>query len=165
MKRTFFYTMLCVVILGLTSCQQHVLTEEEAQSAVLNGEQERLPLVLQSMSDVESITIDSMRIHVKDEPMSGFLYTTWTYNVTISYYPQKVEKRGKSIIVPINDIRQSQSHDGYVEWRSSWDEAHKVIRDDIFNSIKETRKEKIEKNQNDINSVMGDVDNIINDIH
>ncbi|MBR2261067.1 MAG: hypothetical protein IJ916_05135 [Paludibacteraceae bacterium] len=165
MKRTFFYTMLCVVILGLTSCQQHVLTEEEAQSAVLNGEQERLPLVLQSMSDVESITIDSMRIHVKDEPMSGFLYTTWTYNVTISYYPQKVEKRGKSIIVPINDIRQSQSHDGYVEWRSSWDEAHKVIRDDIFNSINETRKEKIEKIQNDINSVMGDVDNIINDIH
>lgn len=165
MKRTFFYTMLCVVILGLTSCQQHVLTEEEAQSAVLNGEQERLPLVLQSMSDVESITIDSMRIHVKDEPMSGFLYTTWTYNVTISYYPQKVEKRGKSIIVPVNDIRQSQSHDGYVEWRSSWDEAHKVIRDDIFNSIKETRKEKIEKIQNDINSVMGDVDNIINDIH
>ncbi len=165
MKRTFFYTMLCVVILGLTSCQQHVLTEEEAQSAVLNGEQERLPLVLQSMSDVESITIDSMRIHVKDEPMSGFLYTTWTYNVTISYYPQKVEKREKSIIVPINDIRQSQSHDGYVEWRSSWDEAHKVIRDDIFNSIKETRKKKIEKIQNDINSVMGDVDNIINDIH
>lgn len=165
MKRTFFYTMLCVVILGLTSCQQHVLTEEEAQSAVLNGEQERLPLVLQSMSDVESITIDSMRIHVKDEPMSGFLYTTWTYNVTISYYPQKVEKRGKSIIVPINDIRQSQSHDGYVEWKSSWDDAHKVIRDDIFNSIKETRKEKIEKIQNDINSVMGDVDNIINDIH
>ncbi|MBP5423541.1 MAG: hypothetical protein J6Y78_13995 [Paludibacteraceae bacterium] len=165
MKRTFFYTMLCVVILGLTSCQQHVLTEEEAQSAVLNGEQERLPLVLQSMSDVESITIDSMRIHVKDEPMSGFLYTTWTYNVTISYYPQKVEKREKSIIVPVNDIRQSQSHDGYVEWRSSWDEAHKVIRDDIFNSINEIRKEEIEKIQNDINSVMGDVDNIINDIH
>ncbi len=165
MKRTFFYTMLCVVILGLTSCQQHVLTEEEARSTVFNGEQEQLPLVIQKFSDVESITIDSLRIHVKDEPMSGFLYTTWTYNVTISYYPQKVEKREKSIIVPVNDIRQSQSHDGYVEWRSSWDEAHKVIRDDIFNSIIETREEKIEKIQNDINSVMGDVDNIINDIH
>ena len=67
--------------------------------------------------------------------------------------------------MPVNDIRQSQSHDGYVEWRSSWDEAHKVIRDDIFNSINEIRKEEIEKIQNDINSVMGDVDNIINDIH
>lgn len=165
MKRNFLYAVFCTMILGFTSCQQHVLTEEEARSAVFNGEQEQLPLVLQQFSDVESITIDSLHIHVKDEPMSGFLYTTWTYNVTISYYPQKVEKRGKSIIVPINDICQSQSHDGYVEWRSSWDEAHKVIRDDIFNSINEIRKEEIEKIQNDINSVMGDVDNIINDIH
>lgn len=154
MKRTFFYTMLCVVILGLTSCQQHVLTEEEARSAVFNGEQERLPLVLQSMSDVESITIDSMRIHVKDEPMNGFLYTTWTYNIIISYYPRKVENKKKNIIVLVDSIRQSQSHDGYVEWRSRWDEAYKVIRN-----------EELKKIQNDINCVIGNVNNIIDDIH
>jgi len=35
-----------------------------------------LPLVIQKMEDVESIVIDSLRIRVKDEPMSGFLYTT-----------------------------------------------------------------------------------------
>lgn len=145
--------MLCAVILGLTSCLQYVLTKEEAQSAVLNGEQKRLPLVLQSMSDVESITIDSMRIHVKDEPMSGFLYTTWTYNFIVSYYPQKVEKREKSIIVPVNDIRQSRSHDGYVEWKSSWDEAYKVIRDDIYNSIKEIREKKMEKIEKEMEKI------------
>ncbi len=165
MKRTIFYTMLCIVIVGLTSCQQHVLTEEEAKSAVFNGEQERLPFVIQQLSDVESIKIDSMRIHVKDEPMSGFLYTTWTYNVTTSYYPQKnVQKREKSIIVPINNIRQSESHEGYIEWQSDWDDAYNAIRSDILNSINETSNESIEKNISEIDNIMGEVDNLIKDI-
>jgi hypothetical protein len=133
MKRTFFYTMLCVVILGLTSCQQHVLTEEEAQNAVLNGEQEQLPLTLQQMSDVKSITIDSIRIHVKNEPMSGFLYTTWKYCVVTSYFPKKVQEREKCVIVPVSNIQQSKSHEGYIEWRSNWDEAYSAIRKEMLN--------------------------------
>lgn len=124
--KKLFYFVLCTIVLG--SCGGHVLTEEEAKKAVLEGERDRLPLVIQKMEDVESIVIDSLRIRVKDEPMSGFLYTTWKYNVTTSYYPRRiVEKREKSIIVSVDSIRQSRSHDGYVEWMTDWGEAYRVI--------------------------------------
>ena len=124
--KKLFYFVLCTIVLG--SCGGHVLTEEEAKKAVLEGERDRLPLVIQKMEDVATIVRDSLRIRVKDEPMSGFLYTPWKYNVTTSYYPRRiVEKREKSIIVSVDSIRQSRSHDGYVEWMTDWGEAYRVI--------------------------------------
>ena len=82
MRRILKYLVLSAVLYVFVSCEKQVLTEEEAQRAVIDGERDHLPLILQKMSDVESITIDSLRIHVKDEPMSGFLYTTWEYTPT-----------------------------------------------------------------------------------
>lgn len=78
-KRFFYYLVLSTILFSVVSCDKQVLTEEEAQRAVIEGEREHLPLILQKMSNVDSITIDSLHIHVKKEPMSGFLYTTWEY--------------------------------------------------------------------------------------
>ena len=132
MKIKCFYLIVGVVVLLLASCGR-TITEEEAKKVVLDGENDRLPLVVQSLSDVESIIIDSMRIRVKDEPMSGYIYTTWEYTVTTSYYPKKrVEKRKKNIIVEVDSIRQSEGHQGYIEWLTRWDEAYKVIIFDMY---------------------------------
>ena len=129
----------------LSSCA-HKLTKEEAINAVLSAEQDRLPLLIQKMSDVESITIDSMRIRIEDEPMSGYLYTTWNYIVKYTKYPTYAEiwkgnyspkeieeQREKQIIVSVDNIHQSKERKGYVEWETDWSSAYGVVLHDKLN--------------------------------
>ena len=69
-----------VMMLGLTACGDQ-LTPEQAEEAVLQGERDRLPLLKQEMAYFASdITIDSMHITIAEEPMQGYLYTTWISN-------------------------------------------------------------------------------------
>lgn len=131
-KRFFYYFVLSTILFSVVSCNKQVLTEEEAQRAVIEGEREHLPLILQKMSDVESITIDSLRIHVKDEPMSGFLYTTWEYTPTSFLALHRGKKRIKNIIVSVDSIRQSKTHEGYIEWQSNWKDAYEVVLKDML---------------------------------
>lgn len=131
-KRFFYYLVLSTILFSVVSCNKQVLTEEEAQRAVIEGEREHLPLILQKMSDVESITIDSFRIHVKDEPMSGFLYTTWEYTPTSFLALHRGKKRIKNIIVSVDSIRQSKTHEGYIEWQSNWKDAYEVVLKDML---------------------------------
>ena len=132
MRRIFKYLVLSDVLYVFVSCEKQVLTEEEAQRAVIDGERDHLPLILQKMSDVESITIDSLRIHVKDEPMSGFLYTTWEYTPTSFLALHRGKKRIKNIIVSVDSIRQSKTHEGYIEWQSNWKDAYEVVLKDML---------------------------------
>lgn len=76
MKKYIFFLSVFFV---LASCSSK-LKPEDAQQIVLNGERENLPLMIQTMSTmgVDDITIDSLVLIVRDEPMSGLLYTTWT---------------------------------------------------------------------------------------
>ncbi|MBQ8020815.1 MAG: hypothetical protein IJ263_10505 [Paludibacteraceae bacterium] len=132
MRRILKYLVLSAVLYVFVSCEKQVLTEEEAQRAVIDGERDHLPLILQKMSDVESITIDSLRIHVKDEPMSGFLYTTWEYTPTSFLALNRGKKRIKNIIVSVDSIRQSKTHEGYIEWQSNWKDAYEVVLKDML---------------------------------
>ena len=132
MRRILKYLVLSAVLYVFVSCEKQVLTEEEAQRAVIDGERDHLPLILQKMSDVESITIDSLRIHVKDEPMSGFLYTTWEYTPTSFLALHGGKKRIKNIIVSVDSIRQSKTHEGYIEWQSNWKDAYEVVLKDML---------------------------------
>lgn len=132
MRRIFKYLVLSAVLYVFVSCEKQVLTEEEAQRAVIDGERDHLPLILQKMSDVESITIDSLRIRVKDEPMSGFLYTTWEYTPTSFLALHRGKKRIKNIIVSVDSIRQSKTHEGYIEWQSNWKDAYEVVLKDML---------------------------------
>ena len=132
MRRILKYLVLSAVLYVFVSCEKQVLTEEEAQRAVIDGERDHLPLILQKMSDVESITIDSLRIHVKDEPMSGFLYTTWEYTPTSFLALHRGKKIIKNIIVSVDSIRQSKTHEGYIEWQSNWKDAYEVVLKDML---------------------------------
>lgn len=132
MRRILKYLVLSTVLYVFVSCEKQVLTEEEAQRAVIDGERDHLPLILQKMSDVESITIDSLRIHVKDEPMSGFLYTTWEYTPSSFLALHRGKKRIKNIIVSVDSIRQSKTHEGYIEWQSNWKDAYEVVLKDML---------------------------------
>lgn len=132
MRRILKYLVLSAVLYVFVSCEKQVLTEEEAQRAVIDGERDHLPLILQKMSDVESITIDSLRIHVKDEPMSGFLYTTWEYTPSSFLALNRGKKRIKNIIVSVDSIRQSKTHEGYIEWQSNWKDAYEVVLKDML---------------------------------
>ena len=118
---------------------------EEAEAAVVSGENDHIPLLVQKMSDVESIVIDSIRIRIVDEPMSGYLYTTWKYVVRKTIYPtvnemmkgiyesRKVEEtREKQVIVEVSDIRQCKEQKGYIEWQTGWADAYKVILNDQY---------------------------------
>ena len=132
MRRILKYLVLSAVLYVFVSCEKQVLTEEEALRAVIDGERDHLPLILQKMSDVESITIDSLRIHVKDEPMSGFLYTTWEYTPSSFLALNRGKKRIKNIIVSVDSIRQSKTHEGYIEWQSNWKDAYEVVLKDML---------------------------------
>lgn len=132
MRRILKYLVLSAVLYVFVSCEKQVLTEEEAQRAVIDGERDHLPLILQKMSDVESITIDSLRIHVKDEPMNGFLYTTWEYTPSSFLALHRGKKRIKNIIVSVDSIRQSKTHEGYIEWQSNWKDAYEVVLKDML---------------------------------
>ena len=112
MKKLFF--LLIPVLMGLTACSNK-LTVEQAEAAVMKGEKDRLPLLLQNMVVVEDITIDSIHLNITEEPMHGYLYTTW-----------KAGKDCTPIIVEVDSIHSSQTRKGYVEWQIRWDNATKA---------------------------------------
>ena len=109
MKRIVLLLTLPVIIM-CTSCNR--LTPEKARSAVMAGEMDRIPLIKQQLIFIDDITIDSMRITVDQEPMAGYLYTTWI---------DDGEK--EPIIISVSDIKKGQTNKGYVEWSSNWEAA------------------------------------------
>lgn len=110
MKRVFLF-LLPVMILGLTACGNK-FTAEQAEAAVLQGERDRLPLLIQSLPFVDDITIDSIHMTITEEPMQGYMYTTW-----------KKDDNEQSIIVQVDSVRQDATRKGYIQWQSSWDNA------------------------------------------
>lgn len=143
MKKGLLFVF-AVLFVGFTSCG-HKLTVEEAEAAVLHGENDNLPLLVQKLSDVESIVIDSIHIRIVDEPMRGYLYTTWKYVVKKTIYPtfsemmnghyesrEAVDEREKQLIVAVDSIRQSKEHKGYIEWQTGWAEAYRVVLNDMY---------------------------------
>lgn len=110
MKKLFL--LLIPILMGLTSCNK--LTAEQAEAAVLQGERDRIPLLLQTIPFIDDITIDSIKLNVTVEPMQGYLYSTW-----------KSSKKETSIIVPVDNIHSSKEHKGYIEWQSDWENAAK----------------------------------------
>lgn len=109
MKRLFF--LLAVTALALTACNNK-LTQEQAKKAVMQGETDRLPIMLQSLTFVDDITIDSLQLLVTDEPMQGMLYTTW-----------KRGKKTQTIIVQVDSIRTDINRKNYIQWESNWEDA------------------------------------------
>ena len=109
MKKLFI--LLAAVMMILPACNKK-LTTEQAEAAVMQGEKDRLPLLLQTLPFLDEITIDSIRLNVTDEPMQGFLYTTW-----------KKGKKEKSIIVPVDSIQTDATRKDYIQWQSHWDDA------------------------------------------
>lgn len=109
MKRIVSLLMLPVFIVCI-SCNR--LTPEDARNAVVSGEMDRIPLIKQHLVFIDDITIDSMRITVDQEPMAGYLYTTWINN-----------GQEEPIIVSVSDIRKSKTNKGYIEWMSDWEAA------------------------------------------
>lgn len=106
-----FFILLAAVMMALPACNNK-LTAEQAEAAVLQGEKDRLPLVLQTLSFIDDITIDSIRLNVAEEPMQGYLYTTW-----------KNGNKERSIIVPVDSIQTDATRKGYIRWQSHWDDA------------------------------------------
>lgn len=109
MKKIFI--LLAAAMMILSACNNK-LTVEQAESAVMQGEKDRLPLLLQTLSFIDDITIDSIRLNVAEEPMQGFLYTTW-----------KSGKKERPIIVPVDSIQTDATRKGYIQWQSHWDDA------------------------------------------
>lgn len=109
MKKTLFLLMLPILI-GFCACNR--LTPEEAKETVIAGVKDQVPLLVQQLFFVDDITVDSMHIIVDQEPMSGYLYTTWiTKDVSMP------------IIVNVTDIHRSKEAKGYIEWMADWESA------------------------------------------
>lgn len=120
MKRVF-YLLLLPIVMGLCSCNS--LAPEEAKEAVVAGVKDQVPLLVQQLFVVDDITIDSMRIVVDQEPMSGYLYTTWIANGNTC-----------PVIVNVTDIQRSKKAKGYIEWTADWESAAKAY---VMNSLKD----------------------------
>ncbi len=142
MKKLFI--LLAVAVVALTACNNK-LTAEQAEAVVMEGEKEDIPLLVQKFSDVESIVIDSIHLRIIDEPMSGYLYTTWKYVVKKTIYPtvnelmrgiydarEIEEQREKQVIVEVSNIQHSKERKGYIEWQTDWTDAYRVIRKDMY---------------------------------
>lgn len=123
MKKIFYFTIALASLFALQSCQAP-LTPEDASRAILEGERERIPLYIQEF-ELKDLTIDSLRMLIPIEPMSGLLYTTWTYEHTLSYYESYERKEKKTIktqplIIQVTNIERSK--DGrLIQWISDWD--------------------------------------------
>lgn len=130
MRRTFLISsFLLSVVIFFASCNKK-LDSENAIEAVISGETDRIPLLLQTFNtmtykDIENIRIDSMKIRCADEPMTAFLYTTWTikgtrWNTSFErvFYNDEI-----FIIVEVDSIRQSKEHKDYIEWQTNWNAA------------------------------------------
>lgn len=112
--KKLFLLLLPVMMLGLTACGNK-FTAEQAEAAVMQGEKDRLPILLQSFSFVDDITIDSIRLTITEEPMQGYLYTTW-----------KNGKKTRPMIVQVDSICVDKSRNGYIQWQSDWGSAAKA---------------------------------------
>ena len=109
--KKFYLFLLLPLIIGMSACQSKLKVDDVIES-VLDAERNHLPMKLQNLPIVDNITVDSLRILVDSEPMSGYLYTTW-------YDGQK----SFSIIVQVIDIKKSEEHKDYIEWKSDWGSA------------------------------------------
>lgn len=112
MKKTLLFLLLAILI-GFCSCKR--LTPEEAKETVIAGVKDQVPMLVQQLFFVDDISIDSMRIVVDQEPMSGYLYTTWTTKGISS-----------PVIVNVSDIQRSKEAKGYIEWMADWESAGKA---------------------------------------
>lgn len=129
-KFVLFFSMFCI----FASCTSK-LNPEDAKQVVINGERERIPLVIQTMSTigVDDITIDSLVLLVKDEPMSGLLYTTWKSSDK-NYYTGKTIVEETPMIIKVDSIISSPTQKGYVQWQSDWETALRTyIAKRLFN--------------------------------
>jgi len=124
MKRTIFLTLTPLLFL-LCGCNK--LTPEIAKQSVIKGENERLTFVKQQLLVVEDITIDSMHIIINKEPMSGYLYTTWT--------SKKNNKERFPIIINVSNIQRNSKNNDLVEWSTDWMSALKTF---MYTEIMET---------------------------
>lgn len=113
MKKTLFLLLLPILI-GLCSCNR--LTPEQAKEAVTRGVKDQVPFLVQQLFFIDDITVDSMRIVVDQEPMSGYLYTTWT-----------TKDISSPVIVNVTDIHKSKENKGYIEWTADWESAAKAF--------------------------------------
>ena len=113
MKKTLFILMLPILI-GFCSCSR--LTPEQAKEAVTRGVKDQVPFLVQQLFFIEDIAVDSMRIVVDQEPMSGYLYTTWT-----------IKDISTPVIVNVTDIHRSKENKGYIEWTADWESATKAF--------------------------------------
>ena len=95
-------------MIGMSACQSKLKVDDVIVS-VLDAERNHLPMKLQNLPMVDNITVDSLRILVDSEPMSGYLYTTW-------YDGQK----SFSIIVQVTNIRNSKERKDDIVWNSDW---------------------------------------------
>ena len=109
--KKFYLFLLLPLMIGMSACQSK-LTADDVIESVLDGERDRLPMILQNLPSVDNITVDSLHILVDSEPMSGYLYTTW-------YDGQK----SFSIIVKVTNIRNSKVHKDDIVWNSDWSTA------------------------------------------
>ena len=109
--KKFYLFLLLPLMIGMSACQSK-LTADDVIESVLDGERDRLPMILQNLPSVDNITVDSLHILVDSEPMSGYLYTTW-------YDGQK----SFSIIVKVTNIRNSKEHKDDIVWNSDWSTA------------------------------------------
>jgi len=126
MKKNISLGLLSVVLLALTSC---ALDPNVAGEAVLQGERDRVQLLQQEMSDLDSLTIDSLLLTCYDEPMSGYLYTTWYWTrktqtrqmVGWGFETVNTETPMQAVkIISVTDIHKSKEHKDYIEWISDW---------------------------------------------
>ncbi len=104
------YMLLIPILFGLASCNK--LTVEQAEAVIMNSETERLPLILQSLPMIDDITVDSIRLTITDEPMQGYLYTTWVDG-----------SKRTPIIIQVTNVHNSKERSGYVEWQTDWESA------------------------------------------
>ena len=106
--KKFYLFLLLTLMIGMNACQSKLKVDDVIET-VLEGERNYLPMKLQNSPAVDNITVDSLRLLVKSEPMSGYLYTTW-------YYGQK----SFSIIVKVTNIRNSKERKDDIVWNSDW---------------------------------------------
>ena len=107
------------ILIGFCACNR--LDPEDAKESIMRGTEDQVPLLVQQLFFVDDISVDSMRIIVDQEPMSGYLYTTWTTKDNTS-----------PVIVNVTDIRRSKEAKGYIEWTADWESAAKAY---LMNSM------------------------------
>lgn len=123
MKTNTKTTLLFAAILSLlSSCTE--LTPEVAKQAVITGEQERLDYLIQTINahrfmspEIHSITLDSIALTNDVEPMSGFIYSTWTVGT---------KHEVKNILILVDSIIQYPDNKDLVQWHAHWDEAYRA---------------------------------------